>query len=93
MIQRVLATSLSIEGPTLTRHLDRLEELGLILRKRGGVDRRHALVELTAEGRTLCHRLEGIARSANAQLLSGFSEQEVAELKSMLQRLTNNATN
>jgi MarR family transcriptional regulator, transcriptional regulator for hemolysin len=92
MIQRTLAASLGIEGPTLTRHLDRLEELGLISRNREGADRRYALVELTSAGQTLCHELDAIARTANDQLLSGFSTTETATLKSMLQRLTNNAT-
>lgn len=92
VIQRVLAASLGIEGPTLTRHLDRLEELGLIRRNRDGTDRRYALVELTPAGQTLCHELNAIARAANDQLLSGFSEDETAQLKSMLQRLTRNAS-
>ena len=92
MIQRVLAASLSIEGPTLTRHLDRLEELGLIRRNRDGADRRYVLVELTPAGRTLCRELDAIARAANDELLSGFSEDETAQLKSMLQRLTRNAS-
>jgi MarR family transcriptional regulator for hemolysin len=90
-IQRVLAASLGIEGPTLTRHLDRLEELGLIHRNRTAVDRRYALVELTAAGRALCHELDAIARTANAQLLTGFSDEEITQLKGMLQRLTRNA--
>ncbi len=91
MIQRVLAGSLGIEGPTLTRHLDRLEELGLIQRNRTGADRRYALVGLTAAGQTLCHELDAIARAANDQLLTGFSDEEIAQLTSMLQRLTRNA--
>jgi MarR family transcriptional regulator for hemolysin len=92
MIQRVLAASLGIEGPTLTRHLDRLAELGLIRRNRDGADRRYALVELTPAGRMLCRELDTIARAANDELLSGFSEDETAQLKSMLQRLTRNAS-
>jgi MarR family transcriptional regulator for hemolysin len=92
MIQRALAAALGIEGPTLTRHLDRLEELGLIRRNRTGADRRYAVAELTAAGQTLCHELEAIARSANEQLLAGFTEEELAQLKDMLQRLTANAT-
>lgn len=91
MIQRVLAASLGIEGPTLTRHLDRLEELALIRRNRTGTDRRYARVELTEAGQTLCHELDTIARAANDQLLAGFSEEEIAQLKSMLQRLIRNA--
>jgi MarR family transcriptional regulator, transcriptional regulator for hemolysin len=91
VIQRVLAASLGIEGPTLTRHLDRLEEPGLIRRNRAGADRRYALVELTATGRRLCHELDAIARAANDQLLTGFSDGEITQLKTMLQRLTRNA--
>jgi MarR family transcriptional regulator for hemolysin len=91
MIQRVLAASLGIEGPTLTRHLERLEELALIRRDRSGADRRYALVELTPAGQALCHELDAIARAANDQLLTGFSDDEITQLKSMLQRLTRNA--
>ncbi|MFY9927513.1 MAG: MarR family transcriptional regulator [Streptosporangiaceae bacterium] len=78
MVQRILAASLGIEGPTLTRHLDRLEELRLIRRNRDGADRRYALVELTPAGQALCHELDAIARAANDELLSGFSEDETA---------------
>jgi MarR family transcriptional regulator, transcriptional regulator for hemolysin len=90
-IQRALAAALGIEGPTLTRHLDRLEELGLIRRNRTGADRRYALAELTAAGRARCHELDAISRTANDQLLAGFSEEEISQLKNMLQRLTANA--
>jgi MarR family transcriptional regulator, transcriptional regulator for hemolysin len=92
VIQRVLAALLGIEGPTLTRHLDRLEELGLIRRNRAGADRRYALVELTAQGQALCHELDAIARAANDQLLTGFSGDEITQLKSMLQKLADNAS-
>jgi MarR family transcriptional regulator for hemolysin len=92
MIQRVLAAALGIEGPTLTRHLDRLEELGLIRRNRTGADRRYALTELTTAGRALCHELDTIARTANDQLLAGFTGEEITVLKDMLQRLTANAS-
>ncbi len=91
MVQRVLAASLGIEGPTLTRHLERLEELGLTRRNRSGADRRYALVELTPAGQALCHELDAIARTANDQLLAGFSDEEVTQLKDMLRRLTRNA--
>ena len=91
MIQRVLAVSLGIEGPTLTRHLDRLEELGLIRRNRTGTDRRYGGSNSPKPGETLCHELDTIARTANDQMLTGFSDEETAQLKSMLQRLIRNA--
>jgi MarR family transcriptional regulator, transcriptional regulator for hemolysin len=91
MIQRDLAAALGIEGPTLTRHLDRLEELGLIQRHRDGADRRYARVELTLAGQRRCHELDAIAREANDQLLRGFSGQETDQLTGMLRRLTENS--
>jgi MarR family transcriptional regulator for hemolysin len=92
MVQRALAASLGIEGPTLTRHLDRLEELGLIRRNRAGADRRYARVELTDAGQALCHELDTIARTANDQLLTGFTDVEITQLQDMLQRLITNAS-
>ncbi len=53
MIQRLLAQYLSIEGPTLSRHLETMERRGLVTRSRSGTDRRAATVELTADGQSL----------------------------------------
>ena len=49
--QHELARALHIEGPTLTRHLDGLEEEGLVVRRRDPHDRRAVSVELTEAGR------------------------------------------
>src|SRR6266849_2876962 len=47
--QLELARAVGIEGPTLTRHLDGLEESGIVRRVRDGSDRRAVRVELTPE--------------------------------------------
>jgi DNA-binding MarR family transcriptional regulator len=52
---------------------------GLIQRNRTGADRRYALVELTTTGRELCHELDAIACTANAQSLTGFAEAEIVQ--------------
>jgi len=49
--QHELARAMHIEGPTLTRHLDGLEEEGLVVRRRHPSDRRAVSVELTDAGR------------------------------------------
>jgi MarR family transcriptional regulator for hemolysin len=90
MIQRELAERLSIEGPTLTRHLVRMESGGLIRRERSTADRRAATVELTETGRRTYHRLAQIAVDGSAQLLRGFSADEVAQLREMLIRIQQN---
>jgi MarR family transcriptional regulator, transcriptional regulator for hemolysin len=91
MIQRELAERLSIEGPTLTRHLERMEDRGLIRRVRSGPDRRAAEVILTDTGRELVLRLEVVARKANTRLLEGFSADEVEQLRSLLIRIHANS--
>src|SRR6266446_3713846 len=50
-----LARAVGIEGPTLTRHLDGLEQSGLVERHRDTADRRAVRVELTDAGKLL-HR-------------------------------------
>src|SRR5437867_4281582 len=54
--QHELAGTLHIEGPTLTRQLDRLEADGLIRRERDPHDRRAVRVETTEAGRQLYER-------------------------------------
>src|SRR6195256_6744301 len=52
-----LARAVGIEGPTLTRHLDGLEESGIVERVRDAADRRAMRVELTPEGERLFQTL------------------------------------
>ena len=59
--QRNLARDLRIEGATLTRHLDRMERDGLIVRTRDPDDRRQMQVDLTPEGHEMFHRLKSVA--------------------------------
>jgi DNA-binding MarR family transcriptional regulator len=56
-----LAGELGVSGPTLTRHLQRLEDAGLIQRSVDSGDRRRVVVELTDAGRRSLadHRIFG----------------------------------
>ena len=49
--QRSIAAAVGVEGPTLTHHLNRMEETGLVTGERDPKNRRAHQVELTAEGR------------------------------------------
>lgn len=72
LIQRGLARVLGVEGPTLTRQLDRLEAEGLIARIPAGDDRRAVRVELTRAGairlEDLREPLAAAAREVSARL-------------------------
>ena len=88
--QHELARALHIEGPTLTRHLDGLEEEGLVVRRRDPHDRRAVSVELTEAGRAKHADMLRAVQAFNRRLLSGLSEGEIDELQALLARLEQN---
>jgi MarR family transcriptional regulator for hemolysin len=88
--QHQLARALRIEGPTLTRHLDALEDAGLIVRTREPSDRRAVRVELTEAGRTKHAELRQAVIGFNRRLTSGLGEAELEELRGLLARLERN---
>jgi MarR family transcriptional regulator, transcriptional regulator for hemolysin len=88
--QRELATRLHIEGPTLTRHLDRLEAHGLVVRRRDAADRRALRIEMTPSGETMYLKLVDIARRTEQQGLRGIAARERALLRHLLGRIYDN---
>jgi MarR family transcriptional regulator, transcriptional regulator for hemolysin len=88
--QHRLARALHIEGPTLTRHLDGLEEGGLVVRRRDADDRRAVRVELTEAGRARHSELLQAVIAFNKRLRAGLSEDEIARLRDLLTRLEAN---
>ncbi len=90
--QLELARSVGIEGPTLTRHLDGLEEAGLVRRVRDPADRRAVRVELTDAGEQLFHSLRQAVVAFNRDLTRGIGEPELERLRKTLGRLGQNAS-
>jgi MarR family transcriptional regulator, transcriptional regulator for hemolysin len=85
-----LARAVGIEGPTLTRHLDGLEENGTVRRVRDGSDRRAVRVELTAEGERLFQTLRQAVVAFNRDLTSGLTDTELQRVRKTLARLEQN---
>jgi len=85
--QRELAARMSIESPTLVRHLDRMEHDGLIERCRDDRDRRVVRVSLTPAGRQRHEQLRGVATGVDAQLRSLLSPHEIKTLEQVLPRI------
>jgi MarR family transcriptional regulator for hemolysin len=88
--QLELARSLDIEGPTLTRHLDNLEQAGLVTRLRSDSDRRAFRVELTAAGEAGYERMLKAVIAFNARLQAGLTRVELQQLDEMLTRIAAN---
>jgi len=88
--QQHLARAMRIEGPTLTRHLDGLEEAGLVVRRREPQDRRAVRVELTDAGRAKHAELRQAVIAFNRRLTAGLGEGELDQLRGLLERLEQN---
>jgi MarR family transcriptional regulator, transcriptional regulator for hemolysin len=88
--QRNLAKDLRIEGATLTRHLDRMERDGLIVRTRDPDDRRQIRVDLTPEGDAVYRRLKAVAQKTGTRATDGVSAADQAHLRRILARIRAN---
>jgi MarR family transcriptional regulator for hemolysin len=85
-----LARAIGIEGPTLTRHLDGLEQAGLVERQRGTLDRRAVQVQLTRAGHALHRRLLNTVITFNQQLRTGLSGDDLETLRRLLGQMQEN---
>jgi MarR family transcriptional regulator, transcriptional regulator for hemolysin len=87
-----LARAVGIEGPTLVRHLDGMEQQGLVKRHRDTTDRRAIRVELTQAGRELHSRLLEQVISFNKDLRRGLSAKDLATLRAVLGQMRQNVS-
>ena len=74
----------------MTRHLDGLEEAGLVERQRDPVDRRAVQVQSTRAGHALHGRLLKAVIAFNQQLRSDLSNDDIETLRRVLGRLQQN---
>jgi len=89
-MQRDLATTVGVEGPTLTHHLNRMEVAGLVQRTRDPQNRRIHRVELTDAGEAMFHRLRRAVTAFDGRLRRGVTDAEVRVLADLLTRLQRN---
>jgi DNA-binding MarR family transcriptional regulator len=75
--------------PDVTRLLDRLEEMGLIVRERGGQDRRYVTTRITTAGLGLLAGLDHVVDEIHDQLLGHLDEASLRSLVDLLARVRN----
>jgi MarR family transcriptional regulator for hemolysin len=85
--QREIARRLSIEGPSVTRHLDHLEAEGLIERRGDPSDRRLTRVFLTDAGKERYLALCPIVHSQEETLFADTDPAQVESFRSLLHDL------
>ncbi|MBJ7354753.1 MAG: MarR family transcriptional regulator [Thermoleophilaceae bacterium] len=83
---RELAEALAADPPYVTLMIDDLEDRGLVTRRPHPSDRRAKLVTLTAPGRKLAVRAEGILGTPPSAL-EALSATELASLVGILERM------
>ena len=81
--QSHLASRLYIEGPTLVRHLDKLEADGLLERRRDPSDRRVVRVRVTEAGSRAETRMRETVDALNAELAALLGAQSAGFLRAL----------
>ena len=82
--QSGLADLLEIEGITLTRILDKLEEKGLVTRRSDPNDRRAWRLHLTHKAHPLIAEMRGIGDRTRAEALASIGDAERSQLLNLL---------
>ncbi|SHO66683.1 MarR family transcriptional regulator, transcriptional regulator for hemolysin [Pseudoxanthobacter soli DSM 19599] len=75
--QKDLADLVGVEGPTIVRVVDGLEQEGLIRRDADAADRRVKLIRLTDAGRAVAAEAETAASALRARLLGDLPPEHV----------------
>jgi DNA-binding MarR family transcriptional regulator len=87
-----LAERLEVEPITLCRMVDRMEEAGLVERRRDPADRRAWQLYLTDRAGPIIEELRVTGEDLTAQALRGFSPTQIDELSAALERIRDNLT-
>ena len=75
--QRELAQHVGVEGPTLARLLDSLENQGLVKRQAVLEDRRAKKISLSSSALPLIEQIESIADTLREELFAGIADEDL----------------
>ena len=90
LMQRDLARKLGIEGPTLVRLLDQLEEKKWIRRVVVANDKRRKYSVLTKKATTQIQIIETVSQELRNLMMDGLSAQEIGAGLKVMQRIREN---
>jgi DNA-binding MarR family transcriptional regulator len=85
--QKRLSQAISVSPPNLAILLDRLEERGLLVRRRNPLDKRSQALALTSAGSRLCARAEKTASELEQDATAMLSSAERGQLLVLLQKI------
>ena len=90
LMQADLARSLGIEGPTLVRLLDKLEQKGWIARIASADDRRRKYAVLTPEAADQIRIIEQLSDELREKMMAGLSIEQLDQCAQVMTRIRNN---
>ena len=85
-----LAEALDVEPITLCRMIDRLEEAGLVERRRNEIDRRAWNIHLTERSKPVLHELQSLGHQFHQDALTGISEEDQRHAMAVLAQVRAN---
>lgn len=88
---RELARFLGVHGAAITRHLDRIEEQGLIQRTPNADDRRSIGVSLTPQGIKVVRQGRTGSKATNKKFTASLAASDIEHLQSMIRTMLANA--
>ncbi|EAC2628197.1 MarR family transcriptional regulator [Listeria monocytogenes] len=89
--QESMAKRFMVDKASVTRHIKRLEELGMIRREIDAKDRRIQRIFVTETGFQMRDLIEEVTAEWSALLTANFSEKEKDDLMHLMGRLSDNA--
>lgn len=92
MIQKELAEFIGKDQTTLVRIIKTMERKGLVRRKENTEDKRSHFLFLTNKGMEINEELEPLVKEINRTFVEGISDEEISQLKYILNKFYNNAT-
>ena len=87
LTQKELSERLNIEGPSLVRLLDRMEQEGWVLRQASSLDRRAKTIHQTEKAADMTREIKRIAKGVREQLLAGIDQRDLEVASSILQQI------
>ncbi|MBC1371550.1 MarR family transcriptional regulator [Listeria booriae] len=91
--QDTIVKRFMVDKANVARHIQRLEELGMIRREVDQTDKRKHLVYLTDKGQEIQPIIEETMKTWSGILTDGFTEEEREQLVHLLVRMAENAQN
>jgi MarR family transcriptional regulator, organic hydroperoxide resistance regulator len=90
MTQSELAETCNVEGPTMSKALQRMEGGGIVTRREDSADARVSRIYLTAKGRALCAQVEDCWKELERRTVAHLSTEERILVRRLLLQIQSN---